>query len=111
MILPVAEATISTRPKKAHASARQNKAVMLNAIVRPMGDGGVSTISSAAGRNASSSLSRPLLVREEGSAFRTFGTAPCDVCLADCMEARLKPVERRVASARIDELVVGAVLH
>src|SRR6516162_4656425 len=111
MILPVAEATISTRPKNAHTSARQNKAMMLNTIVRPIGDGGVSTISSAAGRKASSSLSRPLLVREEGSAFRRFGAAPCDVCLADCMDARLEPMERRVAPVCIDELVVGAVLH
>ena len=82
---------------------------MLNTIVRPTGDGGVSTISSAAGRNASSCLSRALLAREEGSA-RTFGAAPCDG-LADFMDARLEPMERRVAPASIDELVVGAVLH
>src|SRR6516164_7372592 len=110
MILPVAEATISTWPKKAHTSARQNRAMMLNTIVWPTGDGGVSTISSAAGRKASSCLSRAFLVREEGSAFR-FGAAPCDVCLADCMDARLEPMEHRVAPARIDELVVCAVLH
>src|SRR6516164_9569091 len=100
MILPVAEATMSTWPKNAHTSARQNRATMLNTIVRPIGDGGVSTISSAAGRNASSCLSRPLLVREEGSAFRTLAAAPCDVRLADCMDARLEPMERRVAPAR-----------
>src|SRR5438046_10220464 len=41
MILPVAEATISTGPKNAHASARQNRAAILNALVRPTGDGGV----------------------------------------------------------------------
>src|SRR5262249_22096684 len=111
MILPVAEATMSTWPKNAHASARQKRAMMLNTIVRPTGDGGVSTISSAAGRNASSCLSRPLLVREEGSTFRTFGVAPCDVCLADCMDARLEAMERRVAPLRIDELVVGTVLR
>src|SRR5262249_32160443 len=111
IILPVAEATMSTWPKNAHASARQNSAMMLTTIVRPTGDGGGSTISRAAGRNASSSLSRLLLVREDGGVFRTFGVAPCDVCLADCMDARLKPMERHVASVRIDELVVGAVLH
>jgi hypothetical protein len=27
------------------------------------------------------------------------------------MDARLKPMERRVAPVRIDELVVGAILH
>src|SRR6516165_154366 len=97
MILPAADATISTWPKNAHASARQHRAMMLNTIVRPTGDGGVSTISSAAGRNASSCLSRPLLVREGGGAFRTFGAALCDVCLAHCMDARLQPMQRRVA--------------
>src|SRR6516165_12356711 len=111
MILPAADATISTWPKNAHASARQNSAMTLNTIVRPTGDGGVSTCSSAAGRKASSCLSRALLVREEGCTFRTFGAAACDVCLADCMDARLEPMEHRVAPARIDELVVSAVLH
>src|SRR5215469_5443215 len=111
MILPVAEAMISTWPKNAHTSARQNRAMMLNTIVRPTGDGGVSRISSAAGKNASSSLSRPLLVREDGGVFRTFGAARCDVCLTDCIDARLEPMEHRVAPARIDELVVGAILH
>src|SRR5262249_4664740 len=111
MILPVAEATMSTWPKNAHASARQNRAMMLNTIVRPTGDGGVSTISSAAGRNASSCLSRALLACEEASAFRRFGVTPCDVCLADCMDARLEPMEHRIAALRIDELVMGAVLH
>jgi hypothetical protein len=47
-ILPVAEAMMSTRPKNAHTGARRNKSMMLNTIVRPAGDGGVSTISSAA---------------------------------------------------------------
>src|SRR6516165_1225167 len=111
MILPVAEATMSTWPKKAHTSARQNRAMMLNTIVRPTGDGGVSTISNAAGRKASSCLSRALLAREEGSAFRTFGAALCEVCLADCMDARLEPMEHRIAPAGIDELVVSAILH
>src|SRR6516225_2821803 len=111
MILPVAEATMSTRPKNAHSSARQNRATMLNTIVRPTGDGGVSTISSAAGRKASSYLSRPLLAPEVGSAFRTFAAAACDDCLADCMDARLESMEHRIAPTCIDELVVGAVLH
>jgi hypothetical protein len=50
---------------------------------------------------ASSCLSRPLLAREEGSGFRRFGAA-CDVCLADCMDARLEPMERRVAPGQND---------
>src|SRR5215472_12700576 len=111
MILPVAEAMISTWPKNAHASARQNRVMMLNTIVRPTGDGGVSTISSAAGRKASSCLSRALLARDEGGPLRTFGAAVCDAWLADFMDARLEPMQRRVAPVRIDELVVSAVLH
>ena len=38
--------------------ARQKIAMIAQAMVRPIGEGGVSTTSSAAGRNASSSLSR-----------------------------------------------------
>ena len=54
-IFPVAEATMSIVPQEAQASAAQNSRMMTAAIARPIGDGGVSTISSAAGRNASSS--------------------------------------------------------
>src|SRR5208282_870843 len=57
-ILPVAEATISTCPKLAQVNARQNNTMSVAPMARPIGDGGVSTISSAAGRKASSSLSR-----------------------------------------------------
>ena len=58
MILPGAEATMSTSPNVAQPSARQNATMTVSPISRPNGDGGVSTISSAAGRNASSSRSR-----------------------------------------------------
>ena len=54
-IFPVAEATMSIVPNHAQTSATQNTAMMVAPIARPIGDGGVSTISSAAGRNASSS--------------------------------------------------------
>src|SRR5258708_2807342 len=60
MIFPVAVATISTWPRQAQANASTNSAMTVAPIARPVGDGGVSTISSAAGRNASSSRSRRL---------------------------------------------------
>ena len=53
-IFPVAVATISIWPKHAHPSAAANKATIVRLIARPIGDGGVSTISRAAGRKASS---------------------------------------------------------
>lgn len=108
MILPVAEAIMSIWPRNAHASARQNKAMMLIAIVRPTGDGGVSTISSAAGRKANSSLSRPFPSLGKGTAlWRSFR----DACLNDFMDTRLQPVKLRVVPTRFDEFVVAAVFH
>jgi len=58
MILPCAEATVSTLPRLAQASAAQNAAITVSAMARPIGEGGVSTISSAAGRNAMPSAGR-----------------------------------------------------
>ena len=55
MILPVADATMSMVPYHAQASAAENIRMRAKPMARPTGDGGVSTISSAAGRKASSS--------------------------------------------------------
>ena len=65
MILPGAVATMSTVPKQAQASASRTAAMIVAPIARPIGEGGVSTISSAAGRNASSCVA--------AAALRTFG--------------------------------------
>jgi hypothetical protein len=54
MIFPVAVATMSTLPNIAHVSATQKMAMIVAPTARPTGDGGVSAISSAAGRKASS---------------------------------------------------------
>src|SRR6516165_406433 len=106
-IFPVAEATMSIVPHHDHASAAPNSRMMLAPIARPIGDGGVSTISSAAGRNASSSPRR--------SCTRRNGITPGVgsggvVGLADFMEACLQPMQRCVAPAGLDQRVVGAVL-
>src|ERR1700716_3172785 len=77
----------------------QNIAMIVTATARPAGDAGVSTISSAAGRNpTSSALARP----------DDFGNAT--TFLTDFMDARLETVEIGVASGRADQLVVCSVL-
>src|SRR5437867_3061964 len=73
--------------------------MIVAATARPAGDAGVSTISSAAGRNATSSaLARP----------DDLGNAT--IFLTDFMDARLQTIKVGVASGRTDQLVVRAVL-
>src|SRR5712691_3582 len=103
MIFPGAEATMSISPRDAQAKARQNRAMMVTPMARPIGDGGVSTISSAAGRNASSSLSRRLPLRESAMTFLAD-------CSEDFMDSGLQAVERGIAAAGLDQIVMGAVL-
>src|SRR4051794_21957430 len=95
--LPGADATISIRLKQAHAKARQNIPIIAKTIARPIGDGGVSIISSAAGRNANSSRSR------------TAGTPAAFGALSDFM-ASLNTVERSIAPRSSDQFIVRAVL-
>ena len=75
-------------------------------IARPIGDGGVSTISSAAGRKASSSRAAAGCALGKGELTLPAGRTGS----ADFMEACLQAVERGVAAAGADQLVVGAVL-
>src|SRR6266852_2033849 len=81
-ILPVAVATMSTLPNDAHTSAMQKTVMMLAPMARPIGDGGVSVISSAAGRNAISCSRRRTSALGNGTMFR----------LADVMDAGLQIV-------------------
>ena len=76
-ILPGAEATMSIVPDQAQASAAQNSTMMVAPIARPIGDGGVSTISSAAGRKASSSPRRVVRApeRDDDVGFGVAGAA------------------------------------
>src|SRR5262245_59625420 len=106
-IFPVADATMSIVPHQAQASAAQNNRMMVAPIVRPIGDGGVSTISSAAGKNASSSprLSCP---RRNGMTCR-IGLAGM-AGLADFMNSCLQSVQRCIAAAGLDQCVMGAIL-
>src|SRR5262245_10517202 len=98
MIFPWATAMMSTWPNHAQASAKQAAAAMVPATARPTGDGGVSTISSAAGRKARSSLREP--ARSHGGT--TLST--------NVMDASLHAVERGIAPAGTDQLLVRPVL-
>src|SRR5262245_39512956 len=104
---PVADATMSIVPHQAQTSAAQSSRMMVAAIVRPIGDGGVATTSSAAGRNASSSARR--LGAGRNGMRRCVGPAGA-AGLADFMNTRLQPMQRRIAAAGLDQRVMGAVL-
>src|SRR2546423_3605828 len=106
MILPGAEATMSILPNAAQPSARQNRAMIVTPIARPVGEGGVSTISSAAGRNAISSRSR----RAFGNGTTLADFVDSDVMDSDLMDATLHAVEGGIAPAFPDQLLVRAVL-
>src|SRR5260370_39277859 len=106
-IFPVADATMSIVPHQAQTSDAQNSRMIVAPIVRPIGDGGVSTISSAAGRNASSSP-RLSCARRNGMT-RRMGSA-CVTGLADFMDSCLQPMQRCIAAAGLDQRVMRAVL-
>src|SRR5580704_3653048 len=106
-IFPVADATMSIVPHQAQINATQNRKMMMLPIARPTGDGGVSTISRAAGRNASSS--RPLDRGPWNGITRR--AAPFGVAgSADLMEPSLQSMQRCIAAAGFDECVVATIL-
>src|SRR5215468_7067873 len=106
-IFPVADATMSIVPHHAHASAVQKSRTSVMMIARPIGDGGVSTISRAAGRNARSSRCRAGGCRN-GMTWRPVCAGT--MALADFMDPCLQPMQRRIAAACLDECLVIAVL-
>jgi hypothetical protein len=87
---------------------------MAATIARPSGDGGVSTASSAAGRNASSAPRRAFSRRSGTTRPGAAGAAASERivvmtdpsrgglgnCLADLMDAGLQPVQRGIATVR-----------
>src|SRR5215472_15063879 len=103
-IFPVADATISMVPHQAQISAMQYSRMM----ALPIGDGGVSTISSAAGRNASSS-------RRFGCGRRSGMTRCTDLSgiasSADLMEPSLQTMQRCIAAAGFNKCVVVAIFN
>ena len=72
---------MSTVPKLAQARATQKTTIIVAIIERPMGDGGASTISKAAGRKAAFSLSTTFVTARESNDLisRLHGALPgCD---------------------------------
>src|SRR5260370_5448181 len=106
MILPWAEATMSILPNAAQPSARQNRAMIVTPVARRGREGGASTISSAAGRNAISSRSR----RAFGNGTTLADFVDSDFMNSNLMDSTLHAVEAGIAPARPDQLVVRAVL-
>src|SRR5581483_5266058 len=100
MILPGAVATISTVPTHAQPSARQKTVMIVKAIARPRGEGGVSVISRAAGRKASSCAVRRAAGLGKVMTWR----------LADVIDPSLHEMEVGVATVAPYQLVMGAVL-
>src|ERR1700739_655946 len=99
MILPRAVATMSIVPKKAQPSANKKRPMIVVPIARPIGDGGVSTISSAAGKKASSCSRR-----------RTLTPGRAIMALRELMDPGLQAVQVRIAPAGSHELFMRAVL-
>src|SRR6266536_329709 len=107
MIFPGAVATISTLPHTAHPRARQKNARILAPIARPIGDGGVSMTSSAAGRNAVSSPPRRTSFRFGKS---TIFSADVMGARLDVLNARLQVMQLRVPAAPAHQFIMGPVL-
>src|SRR5262245_47128758 len=95
--------------------ATQKRNIMVAPIARPIGDGGVSTISRAAGRNASSSP-RCARARRNELARRLVNLAiPAALAdltaLADLMNTCLQAVQRRISATGLDQRIMRAVLN
>src|SRR5690349_2636049 len=99
-ILPGAVATMSTVPRYDQASAQQNSRMIVAPIARPIGDGGVSTTSRAAGRKANSSA------RLAAGAAANGPPESLASALDDFMNARLHPVQAGVPAACTDQIVM-----
>src|SRR5262245_18602707 len=106
-IFPVADATISMVPAQAQTSAAQKSNMIVLLIARPIGDGGVSMISSAAGRKASSWALSPRARPNELT--RCVVNLAIAADLADLMDSCLQPMQRCVAAAGSDQHLVRAV--
>src|SRR5882757_2660766 len=121
-ILPGAVATISILPKQAQAKPTQKISTIVMPSARPTGEGGVSTISRAAGRNSVSMRSRPPGGMKPSSDFRMpnpeFQRSAIHAprprrgrsrSSTDFMETRLHAVQVSVVPAAAQEVIVAAV--
>ena len=101
-ILPGAMATISVVPNEAHARVRQNNAIIVTPTARRVGDGGISVISSAAGKKmrVRNRAGEPAL--EETALL--FSRRPS-------LNSSLQVVKLCVATVAVDQLVMRSVLN
>src|SRR6476620_7848864 len=95
-------------------SAMTANRIITPAMARPIGEAGVSTISSAAGRNSSSSWRAPRTFRSNGTMiaadFCHDVSAGAGAGLSGgCMESSLQTMQRGVAPAPADQLIVRSV--
>src|SRR3954454_24207426 len=97
---------MSIVPQADQASAAQTSSIRTRAMARPIGDGGVSVSSSAAGRKATSSARRPFPFRNGITVCsgRAAGTV-----LADLINASLETMQGGVAAAGLDQRIMRAV--
>src|SRR5215470_2332083 len=110
-ILPWATATTSTLPNQLHTSASTSSSTMARARTRWSGEAGVSVISSAAGRNSSSSRERLRVVAARSAARAARATLTDRTSrLPHAMEPHLVFVQARVPAAAGQELLVRPVL-
>src|SRR5947207_7705653 len=124
-ILPGAVATMSILPKQAQARPTQKISTIVTPSARPTGEGGVSTISRAAGRNSVSTRSRLPCGRNPSSDLR-MAIAPLQRSTiqarkprrgrgarssTDFMETRLEAMEVGVMPAAAHEVFVAAIFH
>ncbi len=108
MIFPRAVTTTSTVPNIDQIAPAQKMAIMIPAIARPIGEGGLSVISKAAGRNASSYSGR---LRPVNATARLSDVAiAAEGLLVGAMQAGLQKMEIRVASFAADQFLMRAVL-
>src|SRR6202035_6133182 len=123
-ILPGAVAMMSTELKIAHDSATTKNRMTHLAIARPTGEGGVSIISSAAGRNSISfdmsvarSRATSALVTRRNPSTRARETTSC-ACShgtmrdfrSGCIAVSLQAPQRSVPSVGSDQVFMEAVL-
>ena len=85
-------------PKANAKDLRKLPDAVRTALQIPAGDAGASTISSAAGRNSRSSLSRRLSTRKGQSRL-----------LTGILNSRLQAVQGGIAATRIDQFIVAAI--
>src|ERR1700722_1767464 len=112
-ILPDAVAIMSTWPKTAQITAIRKNRMIVAPMARLTGEAGVSTISSAAGRNcrAVSSRRRRSLTTLGRLSLSPFLSPSLGKASTDDMQPRLQLMEGGIAPGPCHQFVVAAILY